>query len=507
MILAWIIIIPLTGGLAAWYSGRINRAWPRWISLISLMLTFVLVLGLWVRNPVRDFSNSGATWLIEFDREWIPQLGISLHLALDGLSLLLLLLTVFLGIMSVGISWTEIRERVGFFHFNLLWILAGVMGVFLAIDLFLFYFFWELMLVPMYFLIALWGHENRRYASIKFFLFTQLSGLLMLIAILGLYFIHGRATGIYTFDYMKLLGTSIPGPAAMWLMLGFLAAFAVKLPAVPLHTWLPDAHTEAPTAGSVILAGLLLKTGAYGLMRFAVPLFPGAASDVAPIAMALAVAGIIYGAVLAFSQTDIKRLIAYTSISHMGFVLLGIFAWDRIALQGVVMQMICHGIGTGALFMIAGALQERIHTRDMEQMGGLWSKVPRMGAVMLFFALASLGLPGLGNFVGEFLVLFGTYRVTIVMTVLATAGIVIATVYALWMVQRAFHGEGREMRSVPDFSLREMALMSVMIVLLVWLGLYPQPVFDRGREALNNLQKSTAGTFRVVPDNVLRVSK
>jgi NADH-quinone oxidoreductase subunit M len=286
---------------------------------------------------------------------------------------------------------------VGLFHLNLMLVLAGVTGVFLALDLFLFYFFWELMLVPMYFLIDLWGHENRHYAAIKFFLFTQLSGLLMLLAILGLHFLHKEATGEATFDYTKLLHTPMGSTAQMLLMLGFFGAFAVKLPAVPFHTWLPDAHTEAPTAGSVILAGLLLKTGAYGMIRFVVPLFPEAAAVFAPIAMTVGVIGIVYGAILAFAQTDLKRLVAYTSVSHLGFVLLGIFVWNKLALQGAVMQMICHGLSTGALFIIVGELQDRIHTRDMRRMGGLWTVAPRMGAVAMFFAMASLGLPGLGT--------------------------------------------------------------------------------------------------------------
>jgi NADH-quinone oxidoreductase subunit M len=339
----------------------------------------------------------------------------------------------------------------------------------------------------MYFLIAIWGHESRIYAAIKFFLFTQLSGLLMLVAILGLYFIHGQNTGAYTFDYNQLLGTSIPGSIAAWLMAGFMVAFLVKLPAVPLHNWLPDAHTEAPTAGSVVLAGLLLKTGAYGLLRFVVPLFPTAAAAFAPWAMLLGVLGILYGAILAFAQTDLKRLVAYTSVSHMGFVLLGVFAQNTLAWQGTVMQMICHGISTGALFILVGALQERIHTRDMTRMGGLWAVVPRMGAVALVFAMASLGLPGLGNFIGEFLVLLGAYQTNIVMTVLATLGLILATIYALWLIQRTFHGPNEAGWQLPDFSFREWLIMGALLGVIVWLGLYPQPVLDTARPTLEIL--------------------
>jgi NADH-quinone oxidoreductase subunit M len=417
---------------------------------------------------------------------------------MDGLSLLLVLLTIFLGIISVICSWREIQDRIGFFHFNLMMVLAGIIGVFLALDLILFYFFWELMLVPMYFIIAIWGHENRVYAAIKFFIFTQAGGLLMLLAILGLYFIHGQNTGTYTFNYSELLGTSISSTASLWLMLGFFIAFAVKLPVVPLHTWLPDAHTEAPTAGSVILAGLLLKTGAYGLLRFVVPLFPEAASAFAPVAMGLAVISIIYGGVMAFAQTDIKRLVAYTSVSHLGFALLGIFALNAISLQGAVMQMICHGLSTGALFLLVGMLQERIHTRDMNQMGGLWSSVPVLGGTALFFALASLGLPGLGNFVGEFLVLMGTYKTSAFAAVPAALGLVLSVIYALWMIQRAFYGPTHKVWSLPDLSAREIAATGVMAVGLLWLGLNPQPVLDTSSPALLALQKRAAAVRQAV---------
>ena len=488
MILGALIGILVLGGLLAWVGDRWGRLWPRWISLAALFIDLVLSLELWARDSQGVGLASRGRWLSELRLEWIPQWGISFHLAMDGLSLLLVLLTVFLGILSVGCSWTEIRERVGFFHFNLLWVLAGILGVFLAMDLFLFYFFWEMMLVPMYFLIAIWGHEHRIYAAIKFFLFTQLSGLLMLVSILGLVFVHHGATGVYTFDYTDLLGSGVGPSTAMWLLLGFFVAFAVKLPAVPLHTWLPDAHTEAPTAGSVILAGLLLKTGAYGLLRFAVPLFPEAARAFAPMAMVLGVVGILYGAVLAFAQTDLKRLVAYTSVSHLGFVLLGIFAGNGLALQGAVMQMICHGISTGALFILVGALQERIHTRDLTRMGGLWAAVPRMGGVAMVFTLASLGLPGLGNFVAEFLVLVGAYQVTLVLTVVAAVGLVAATVYALSLIQRAFHGPGAGGWRLPDLTVRDMAIMTALIAAIVWLGIYPQPVLDTAGATLQGME-------------------
>jgi NADH-quinone oxidoreductase subunit M len=345
----------------------------------------------------------------------------------------------------------------------------------------------------MYFLIAVWGHERRVYAAIKFFIFTQLSGLLMLIAILALYFAHHSATGVYTFQYDQLLGTALSPLAALWIMLGFFIAFAVKLPMFPLHPWLPDAHTEAPTAGSVILAGLLLKTGAYGMLRFVVPLFPDAAREFAPVAMALGVAGILYGAILAFGQTDLKRLVAYTSVSHLGFVLLGIFSWNSLALQGAVVTMICHGISTGALFVLVGALQERIHTRDMDRMGGLWTVVPRMSGAGLYFALASLGLPGLGDFVGEFLVLLGAWRAHPVLTILAAIGVLAATFYALRLVQRAFQGPNVNEWKPRDLVPREGFTIAVMAIALLWLGLYPRPVLSTFAPAMERLSTLAAG--------------
>jgi NADH-quinone oxidoreductase subunit M len=489
MILVILVAWFLLGGLIVWLSSRWGSSWPRWLSIILIAAHLVAMLVIWGLSLKHAGQSAQGPWLLEIDLSWIPNWGVSFHLALDGLSLLLLLLTDLLGLMAVAASWTGVTDRVGFFHFNLLWTLAALIGVFLALDLVLFYLFWELMLIPLYFLIGIWGHERRRYATLKFFIFTQASSLLMLLGILGLYTVHALNTGVYTFDYGALLGTSIAPALGLWLMLGFFAAFAVKLPVVPLHTWLPDAHTEAPTAGSVYLAGLVLKAGGYGFLRFLIPLFPQAAHQIAPVAMALGIVGILYGAVIAYGQTDLKRLVAYTSISHMGFVLLGLFAWNRLALQGAVVVMLAHGISTGALFILVGSLQDRIKTRDMDRMGGLWSTVPRMGASALIFALASLGLPGLGNFVGEFLVLLGVYQVSVPLAALAALGFVAATIYSLIMIQRVFHGPDREGWKLTDLNRREMVIMATLIVLIIGLGLAPQPVLNTAQPALDALQQ------------------
>ncbi len=485
MILPTLILILMIGGIASWIVARRSPAAARWIAVASAMADLAICFGIWIAQAGRTPER----WLVECNVAWIPQFGIKFHLVIDGLSLTLLLLTYFLGTMAVFSSWMEIRDKVGFFHFNLLWVLAGITGVFMATDLFLFYLFWELMLVPMYFLIGIWGHDRRIYAATKFFLFTQLSGLLMLIAIVALAVLHHQSTGVYTFDYHQLIRTALSPRAARLLMLGFLVAFAVKLPAFPFHTWLPDAHTEAPTAGSVVLAGLLLKTGAYGMIRFVLPLFPGPSRELAPLMMTMGVIGILYGAVLAVGQTDLKRLVAYTSVSHMGFVLLGVFAGNEIALEGAVIQMVSHGISTGALFILAGLLQERLHTRKISEMGGLWETMPVLSGAGFVFAMASLGLPGLGDFVGEFLVLLGAYRTNAPLAILATLGLLAATLYGLRFAQGAFQGPNRHHWRLPDTRLREWAVLGVMMICLVWIGLYPQPILRTIRPGLAAAQQ------------------
>jgi NADH-quinone oxidoreductase subunit M len=530
MSLVLLLVIPFAGGVAAWLAARWSVTACRWSALAASLASLGLAMSLWARHfgglagaavAGTASSTSGApgqataaanAFVLHFDVPWIPQAGIRFHLAVDGLSLIMLMLTFAVVTLALLSSWKGVRQRTGLFYFQIMWAAASLAGVFMALDLFLFYFFFEMMLVPFFFLIVLWGHEQRRRAALKFFIYTQAGGLLMLISIVALYFVHGRESGVYTFDYLQLIGTSFSGWTGLLLMLGFFAAFAVKLPAVPFHGWLPDAHSQANTAGSVLLAGLLIKVGAYGFLRFLVPLFPGTAFDFRYVAMGLGVAGILYGAVMAFSQTDLKRMVAYTSVSHMGFILLGVFAWNEIAIQGVVLQIVCHAFSTGGLFILAGVLEQRLGTRDLGGMGGLWARLSTLGGFGMFLAMAALGLPGLGNFVAEFLILLGAFSVSRPAAIVGSLGLVVSTVYALWMVQKVFHGPGsasaRPEAATPGretasfgrrsergterrgLSVREIVMFAVAVIVLLWLGLYPQTLIRTMKPSTDFLLQS-----------------
>ena len=409
---------------------------------------------------------------------WIGWLGAEYHVGVDGISLLLVLLTTFLTAIAILSSYTAVTESVKEYMICMLLLETGMLGVFVALDLVLFYVFWEGMLIPMYFLIGIWGGPRRIYATIKFFLYTMAGGVLMLVGVIVLYFASGAAPGgEYTFDLLKLTGLRLPFQTQVWLFLAFALAFAIKVPMFPFHTWLPDAHVEAPTAGSVILAGVLLKMGTYGFLRFALPLFPDATAYFTPLVSWLAIIGILYGALVSMVQPDLKKLVAYSSVSHLGFVMLGIFALTAQGVAGAILQMINHGLSTGALFLLVGMLYERRHTRMIEDFGGLARIIPAFTAAFMLVTLSSIGLPGLNGFVGEFLILVGTFRVNVLYAVLGTAGIILAAVYMLWMFQRVMFGPVvREAnRGLADLTSREVAVLAPVLVLIVWIGIYPQP--------------------------------
>ena len=498
MIALLFLIVTFVCGVLAWIFGSVSRTFARLICFAGLAGDAFLVIFVWiVRYGI--IKSSSKPWISEFNVNWIKPLGISFHLAIDGLSLLLAALTVVLGIISVASSWKEINDKVGKFHFALMSSLTGIFGVFFAMDLFLFYFFWELMLVPMFFIIGFWGRENSIIPAIKFFIYTQLGGLFMLISIIAVYWMTGQNTGEYSFDYSKIQTLSITG--SFLIALGFFAAFAVKLPMVPFHLWLPDSYTVAPTAGSIILAGLLSKTAAYGMLRFLLPLFYQSVMQMSFVVSILAVIGIIYGATMAFAQTDIKRLIAYTSVSHLGFVLLGIFSGNRMAMQGAIVIMLAHGLSTGSLFFITGSLQQRIGTFDMTKMSGLWTKIPRMGAMTLFFALASLGLPGLANFIGEFLVLAGTFFIHPWLTGIATFVFVFSTIYAIWLIFKVFQGQVEHEGNIKDLRFGEMLNLSLMVIGILWIGIFPQTVLNTANSAIQKIQNANSKITRQSTSN------
>lgn len=456
----------LLGGLLAWYAEGIKKHSARWLALLTvLLLCFYFVIS--VTSAGLDFSELQ----ILIRLPWITSFNIEYTLALDYLSLVLVLLTLFLSVVCILISWQEIQNKTGFYYFNLLASIAGIIGVFTAMDMFLFFFFWEVMLLPMTALIAIWGHENKHFAAIKFFIFTQVSSLIMLVAIIAMATIHFQQTDQVSFFYQDWLVLELPLSVSTYLMLGFFIAFAVKLPLVPVHSWLPDAHTQAPTAGSVLLAGVLLKTGAYGLIRFVLQLFPLASMDFAPIAATLGIVSILYGAKMAFAQQDFKRLVAYSSISHMGFVMLALFSFNAIAYQGAVLTLVAHGLSSAALFALAGMVYSRIHSRDLSHMGGFWQSAPRMGGFALAFSAAAFGLPGLANFVAEFLSLVGAFQRFPTMTILAAFGLIGSAIYGMVLFQSSFQGEAKQ--DILDLGHRELIICSSLFLMLLVIGLYP----------------------------------
>ena len=494
---AWILTIltflPLVGVLLLLFVERERHGFIKTaalvVSLLNALISLYVYFGFAADSPAMQFVVS---------RTWIQSLGISYHLGIDGISLFLVLLTTFLTPLAILSSWTAITEKVKGFYISMLFLETGMIGVFVSLDLFLFYVFWELMLVPMYFLIGIWGGPRRIYAAVKFVLFTMTGSLLMLAAILVLYFMNARFTGTYTFDLTEIVKLPIPLGAQFWLFFAFALAFAIKVPMFPFHTWLPDAHVEAPTAGSVILAGVLLKMGTYGFLRFCLPLFPNAFVDHTALFSVLAIIGILYGAVVSIRQEDIKSLVAFSSVSHLGFVMLGLFALNMQGVQGGILQMINHGISTGALFLIVGMIYERRHTRLIVEFGGVSKKMPVFAAFFMIVALSSIGLPGTNGFVGEFTILLGTFKSNVTYAALGAAGIIFAAVYMLWMYQRVMFGQVTkpENEKLTDINWREKIVLIPLILAIFWIGIYPSPFFSRMEPSVKSLIENAQAKYK-----------
>ena len=501
-LLTLVTFVPVLGAILVLLLPRRQEHVTKVVTLATTVVTFVISLPVYFR-----FDVTSADYQFVEQRAWIPSLGVTYHVGVDGISVLLVLLTTFLMPLVLLSSWTSVESRWKEFAITMLLLETGMLGVFVALDLFLFYVFWEAMLIPMYLIIGIWGGPNRIYAAVKFILYTLAGSLLMLVAILFVYFQHGAATSVYTFDLPVLVRFVIPGGLTQDLLfLAFAVAFAIKVPMFPFHTWLPDAHVEAPTPGSVILAGVLLKMGTYGFLRFCLPLFPQASMTWAPWIFTLSVIGIIYGAWVSTVQTDIKKLVAYSSVSHLGFVVLGLFTLTPQGMVGGIIQMVNHGLSTGALFLMVGMIYERRHTRLIADFGGLWKVIPAFSVLFLIVCLSSLGLPGLNGFVGEFLILLGTFQVHRVAAVVANAGIIFAAVYLLWMYQRVCFGEvtSEANRRLHDLSPREWAVLLPVLLFIVWIGVYPTTFTTMTEPSVQALitqvqTKAQATSARLVP--------
>ena len=473
-ILTIVTFTPALGALLILLHNRTHVRSIRAFAVTVAVLSFVFSLHL-----IAHFDSGSPEFQYVVDLPWIPSFGIQYHMGVDGISLFLILLTTVLTPLAMLASWSITERTKEYFIFMLL-LETGMIGVFASLDLFLFYVFWEVMLIPMYFLIGVWGGNRRIYAAMKFVLYTMIGGVLMLVAIISLYFMHGNATGDYTFSYPVILNALATGRmiltpnVELFLFLAFFLAFAIKVPLFPFHTWLPDAHVEAPTAGSVLLAGVMLKMGTYGLVRFSLPFFPKMSHLFAPYISMLAIVGIIYGALVAMVQPDVKKLVAYSSVSHLGFVVLGIFSFTTQGMEGAVYQMLNHGISTGALFLLVGMIYERRHTRSIEEFGGLAHRMPLFAGVFLIVSLSSFGLPGLNGFVGEFLILLGTFRYFPGRAALAATGIILSAVYMLWMYQRVIWGEVTNAKNelLSDMNGREKLMIAPLLILIVWMGMY-----------------------------------
>jgi NADH-quinone oxidoreductase subunit M len=474
-LLSIIVWLPVAGALLLMFVGNRDGHRDGLVRNLTLgvsLLTFAATLALWAGF---DAGAAGPEFQFVERVPWVPAFGIDYYLGVDGISLMLIVLTGFLTPVALLSSWESIHKKVKEFSIFMLLLEAAMLGVFAALDLFLFYVFWDFVLIPMYFLIGIWGYERRIYAAVKFILYTMAGSVLMLIAIIGVAWIHQEATGTYTFDVLQLYNTNVPAGTQYWFFLAFALAFVIKVPLFPFHTWLPDAHVEAPTPGSVILAGVMLKMGGYGLIRFAFPLFPEAALYFAPYLAVLAVIAIVYGALVAMVQPDMKKLVAYSSVSHMGFVVLGIAAMNLQGVQGATYQMLAHGVSTGGLFCLVGMLSDRRHTRLISEYGGIKAIVPRLTAASLIITLSSIALPGTNGFIGEFLIMLGAFRWDSRFVVIAGIGVILSAVYMLWMFQRVYYGavSNPHNREMPDLTPREWAIVGPLAAMAILMGVLP----------------------------------
>jgi len=469
--------LPLVGMVVIMLIRRESVNAIRWTANITAFLGFLVSVPLMTAFNDPQYIDAASRFRFVVDYSWIPLIGANYKLGIDGISMLLVLLTTLLGFVAILSSWTAITERTKEYYAFMLLLQTGMIGVFISLDFLVFYVFWEVMLVPMYFLIGVWGGPRKLYAAIKFFLYTLAGSVLMLVGILAVYFYQYNTTGVYSFDILRLQKLGFPTDLQFWVFLAFFIGFAIKVPMFPFHTWLPDAHVEAPTAGSVILAGVLLKMGTYGFVRFSLPMFPWATMHFLKPLLIICLIGIIYGALVAMMQKDMKSLVAYSSVSHLGFVMLGVFAATPVALQGGVLQMINHGISTGALFLIVGIIYERRHTRMIVDYGGLSHVMPVYATVFMIMTLSSIGMPGLNGFIGEFFILQGTFAAPglWIYAAIAVLGIVLGAAYMLWLYQRVMFGklENPLNKVLPDLNLRELATFIPLIILAFWIGIYP----------------------------------
>jgi NADH-quinone oxidoreductase subunit M len=478
--LTLLLLIPVVGAAVLLLVPRRQTGALFFFALLASVADF-----LWSLNILAAFDGANGEMQLIERIAWMPAFGIEYIVGIDGISLFLVLLTTLLMPLAILASW-PVKEKVKEYLFFMLLLETGMLGAFVALDLVLFYVFWEVMLVPMYFLIGVWGGARRIYAAIKFVIFTMAGSLLMLVAIIYLATRYSQETQVVTFDLLRLYDLRLPAHEQMWLFLAFALSFSIKVPLFPLHTWLPDAHVEAPTAGSVILAAILLKLGTYGFLRFALPLFPDAALASAPYFVALSVIGVVYGALVAMMQTDIKKLVAYSSVSHLGFVMLGLFAFNMQGMQGSIYQMLNHGLSTGALFLLVGMIYDRRHTRMIDDFGGLWQQVPVFSGLLLLVTFSSIGLPGLNGFIGEFLILVGAFAVTPGWTAVAATGVILGAVYMLWMFRRVIFGAltHPENQKLQDLNARELLILAPIVALIVIMGVYPQPFLSRMKPSL-----------------------